>query len=90
MDKLDKYHGLGGTYVVVDGKRERVDGQRTITHPTTGEAIVIEGVSPKSHPDGDRARDKDGKAIVDRAPEAKPAPQPDAASGKTPNNKRAS
>lgn len=57
--KPDEFDGMGGAYVMKDGKRVRVE------EPT------------RDHPDGNRARDKDGKPL-ERAPEPEqPAPAPE-------------
>ncbi len=63
--KLDKYHGVGGSYSV---------------DPKTGERTQTEKPTER-HPDGDCARDKDGKPLdkaVDKVEPAfaEPAPKP--------------
>lgn len=61
--KPDKYHGVGGSYSV-DPKT----GQRTQTEKPT-----------ERHPDGDCARDKDGKPLDKPVDKVEPAFAPPAA-----------
>lgn len=48
----DEFDGVGGAYVMKDGKRVRV------SEPT------------RDHPEGNRARDKDGKPLEETSPPA--------------------
>jgi len=54
---MDEFHGEGGTFEI-----DKASGKRKRV-----------GDAPKSHPDGDRARDQDGKPIAERQPKPQPA-----------------
>ena len=61
--KPDKYHGVGGSYTV---------------DPKTGERTQTEKPTER-HPDGDCARDKDGKPLNKPVDKVEPAFAPPAA-----------